>query len=122
MKKGFKDAFNNVDLQIRLFAPDINGYKRYLQKKLSEAEYKKLTEDQISQGFKVVQEYYNLAGDAAKEEFTKTTYSAEEALDQIEEASYEYSLEFLRKLEKENMMLLVLSKMPELQVKVLLCL
>lgn len=100
LKKGFKDAFNNVDLQIRLFAPDINGYKRYLQKKLSEAEYKKLTEDQISQGFKVVQEYYNLAGDAAKEEFTKTTYSAEEALDQIEEASYEYSLEFLRKLEK----------------------
>ena len=81
-----------------------------------------MTEDQISQGFKVVQEYYNLAGDAAKEEFTKTTYSAEEALDQIEEASYEYSLEFLRKLEKENMMLLVLSKMPELQVKVLLCL
>ena len=59
-----------------------------------------MTEDQISQGFKVVQEYYNLAGDAAKEEFTKTTYSAEEALDQIEEASYEYSLEFLRKLEK----------------------
>lgn len=27
LKKGFKDAFNNVDLQIRLFAPDINGYK-----------------------------------------------------------------------------------------------
>ena len=89
---------------------------------MSEAEYKKLTEDQISQGFKVVQEYYNLAGDAAKEEFTKTTYSAEEALDQIEEASYEYHLNSYVSLKRENMMLLVLSKMPELQVKVLLCL
>lgn len=100
LRKGFKDAFNNIDLQIRLFTPDINSYKRYLQKKLSEAEYKKLTEDKISKGFEVVQEYYKLAGDAAKEEFDKTAYSAEEALDQIEEASYEYSLEFLHKLEK----------------------
>ena len=100
LRKGFKDAFNNIDLQIRLFTPDINSYKRYLQKKLSEAEYKKLTEDKISKGFEVVQEYYKLAGDAAKEEFDKTVYSAEEALDQIEEASYEYSLEFLHKLEK----------------------
>ncbi|CAX40396.1 meiotic sister chromatid recombination protein, putative [Candida dubliniensis CD36] len=100
LRKGFKDAFNNIDSQIRLFTPDINSYKRYLQKKLSEAEYKKLTEDKISKGFEVVQEYYKSAGDAAKEEFDKTAYSAEEALDQIEEASYEYSLEFLHKLEK----------------------
>ena len=100
LKNGASNLYNNIELQIRFYTPDINGYKHYLEKNLDPKEYEKLTEDQIQKGFEVVQEYYKLGSDAAKENFDKAKFSAADALDQIEESSYAYSLEFLRGAEK----------------------
>ncbi|EMG49311.1 MSC1 Meiotic sister chromatid recombination protein 1 [Candida maltosa Xu316] len=100
LKNGAFKSLNNIDSQIRFYTPDIGAYKSYLQKNLDPAEYKKLTEDQITEGFKVVDAYYKSAGASAKEKFQDTKYSAEDALDQIEQSSYEYSIKFLKELEQ----------------------
>lgn len=100
LKNSASNIYNNIELQIRFYTPDINGYKYYLEKNLDPKEYEKLTEDQIQNGFKLVQEYYKLGSDAAKENFDKAKFSAADALDQIEESSYAYSLEFLRGAKK----------------------
>ncbi|RCK66108.1 Meiotic sister chromatid recombination protein 1 [Candida viswanathii] len=100
LRKGASNFYNNIELQIRFYTPDINGYRQYLAKNLDPKEYEKLTEDEIQKGFELVQEYYNLGSEAAKENFDKAKFSAADALDQIEEASYAYSLEFLHDVEK----------------------
>ncbi|KAI5957218.1 hypothetical protein KGF54_000146 [Candida jiufengensis] len=80
---------NNIESQIRFYTPDLTTYKHYLKNNVPGSE--NYSENKIKHSFKLVQEYFNKASETAREEFNKEEYSVEEALQEIQKASYEYA-------------------------------
>ncbi|CAI5756171.1 unnamed protein product [Candida verbasci] len=91
----FGSGLNNVDSQIRLHKPNVNEYKIYLEKNLDPKKYEQLTDEKIETGFQIVEGYFNKASEIAKSQFSDKKYEIDQALQDIEDASYEYSVQFL---------------------------
>ncbi|KAI3406884.2 hypothetical protein KGF56_000176 [Candida oxycetoniae] len=89
---------NNLESQIRFYTPDLEGYKQYLKKNVPES--KKYSEDKIEQAYKLVEEYFKKATETAREEFKKDKYSSEEALQEIQKASYDYASSVYDKIDE----------------------
>ncbi|KAI5959306.1 uncharacterized protein KGF55_005456 [Candida pseudojiufengensis] len=81
---------NNIESQIRFYAPDLNTFKHYLNKNVPESE--NYSENKIKHAFKLVEEYFNKASETARDEFKKEEYSVEDALQEIQKSSYEYAV------------------------------
>ncbi|CAK9437514.1 uncharacterized protein LODBEIA_P18920 [Lodderomyces beijingensis] len=95
----FLDQFNkvgsgsdNLESQIRFYTPELEDYKHYLSRNVPE--YKSYSDSQIKQAFKLVDEYFKKATETAREQLTKDKYSVEEALQDIQRASYQYASQF----------------------------
>ncbi|ODV81126.1 uncharacterized protein CANTADRAFT_25374 [Suhomyces tanzawaensis NRRL Y-17324] len=91
---------NSFKSQVKNYKPDLDQYKQWLKKNRKEAE--SLSEEAILSTYKVVNQYFDLASEVLSNKYKDAQYSVDDALNEVQKASYEYSLEFLNDYEKNK--------------------
>jgi Putative stress-responsive nuclear envelope protein. len=87
--------------QIKNYKPDLKAYKKYLQKHLgkSKKEIDALGEDAILQTYSIANEYFDSATKSLGDKYKDVKYSVDDVIGDVQDASYEYSLGFLKEYE-----------------------
>lgn len=88
----------SAQAHFKLYRPDLDEYRKYVEKKTQKGQ--QIAEDSLSSSYEVGLEYYDAATKAVAEKYKEGKFLLDEALDQVQEAAYEYSSSLIGDLQK----------------------
>lgn len=98
----FEDSSRALSLsaqaRFKLYRPDLDEYRKYVEKKSKGGQ--KIAEDSLSSSYEVGLKYYDAATKSIADKYNEGKFLLDEALDQVQDAAYEYSHSIIGDLNK----------------------